>query len=180
LTAEAANQFHSDGAYIQASHNYQRAATDAYVIAAAVLRGEGQTVPAEWTAAIQRSVRFLAAHQNPLDGSLPNTGANDGSMFAPLSSCAFSDFRPSLRAGGVRYPPGPWDEPAIWLSCADAPLVAPPAESASFESGHHLLRSTENAASFATFRCGSAWERFLQADMLHVDLFWRGHAVAVD
>src|SRR5207248_4750069 len=108
LTGQAPKQILPDGASLQASHNYQRAVTDEYLVAAAMLRGDGQPVPAEWTAAIQRSVRFLAAHQNPLDGSLPNTGANDGSMFAPLSSCAFSDFRPSLRAGGVRYPPGPW------------------------------------------------------------------------
>ena len=188
LTEQARRQFYPDGAYLQASHNYQRTAADAYVAAIAALRWAGEEVPEAWIAAVDRSVTFLHAHQNPGEGDLPNSGANDGSMFLVLSSCLFSDFRPSLQAASVAargerlYAQGKWDEPAIWLF-GDSALQGSRARrtraSVSFESGYHLLRA-ENEDTFATFRCGPVRERFGQLDMLHVDLYWHGHPIAVD
>ena len=109
-------------------------------------------------------------------------------MFLVLSSCLFSDFRPSLQAASVAargerlYAQGKWDEPAIWLF-GDSALQGSRARrtraSVSFESGYHLLRA-ENEDTFATFRCGPVRERFCQLDMLHVDLYWHGHPIAVD
>src|SRR5207237_9497829 len=94
--------------------------------------GAGVPVPEAWTAAVDRSGRFLAAHQNPGDGALPNYGANDGSMFAILSSCAFSDFRPSLQIAAIAtrgerlYERGTWDGSSVWLFGA-GPLESPQA-----------------------------------------------------
>jgi asparagine synthase (glutamine-hydrolysing) len=45
--------------------------------------------------------------------------------------------------------------------------------------GYHVLRGRDER-SFAAFRCGTLLDRFSQIDMLHVDVWWRGHNVLVD
>ena len=42
-----------------------------------------------------------------------------------------------------------------------------------------MLRG-DDARSFAAFRCGTVRDRFGQIDMLHLDVWWRGHNVLVD
>jgi len=189
LTSEADRQVYEDGGYLMCSHTYQRAALQLYLVAAALRRREGQEVPAPWRAAMERSLRFLAAHQSPADGRLPNFGCNDGSLPLILSSCDRSDFRPflqalSLAARGERlYAEGPWDEEAAWIlgpSSLAAPLAPPPRTSVSFAgSGSHVLRG-HAPGTFACLRCGSLRHRFAQIDMLHLDVFWRGENVLVD
>ena len=189
LNREADEQFYRDGGYIQQSHTYHRAALHAYLWAL-VLAGELRfEVPAPWRAALERSVDFLVAQQNPVDGRLPNYGANDGTLPAVLHTCDYVDFRPVLQMaswavrGERLYPPGPWDEALAWFGgteALDAPLRSPERRTRSFAtSGHHALRGDE-PSSFNTFRCGTLLDRFSQIDMLHVDVFWRGMNVLVD
>jgi asparagine synthase (glutamine-hydrolysing) len=62
----------------------------------------------------------------------------------------------------------------------DAPLRPRARRSVSFgPSGYHVLRGAD-PGSFAAVRCGPLRDRFSQIDMLHVDVFWRGHNVLVD
>lgn len=190
LTQEATAQVYEDGAYINQSHNYHRVIAQEYLLASRWFRAvHGADEPRAWRDALDRSLAFLYAHQNPDDGRLPNFGPNDGSLPRVLSTCEFSDFRPLLQAlslhlhGERLYPAGPWDEEAAWSVGADA-LDAPAAQrdrpSASFgATGYHVLRG-EDRSSFASFRCGSVRDRFGQIDMLHVDLWWRGENVLVD
>ena len=189
LTAQAVEQFYPDGGYLMSSHNYHRAALQPYLLALALRRRCGAPVPAAWTAAMERSLDFLAARQYPADGRLPNFGSNDGALPLVLSSCDYGDFRPLLQTlslatrGERRYPPGPWDEEAAWLlgpAALDAPLrEAPRVSVSSTHSGQHLLHGRA-ADTLATFRCGSLHHRFTQIDMLHVDVLWRGHDVLAD
>jgi asparagine synthase (glutamine-hydrolysing) len=189
LSEQASRQVYPDGGYLMHSHNYERAALQPYLLAAAVQRSRGRDVPASWLAAMARGLDFLVAHQNPADGRLSNSGSNDGALPAVLSSCDYSDFRPLLQAlslecrGERIYPPGAWDEEAAWLlgaAALDAPLRAPRRTSVSFPySGSHVLRGGESGT-FATFRCGTLRDRFAQIDMLHLDVFWRGENVLVD
>jgi asparagine synthase (glutamine-hydrolysing) len=126
---------------------------------------------------------------NPMDGRLPNYGANDGAHPMILSCTDFSDFRPLVQALSVAsrgerlYEPGPWDEMPAWLfghSALDLPLRPSSRKSVSFRSsGYHVLRGNDERT-FITFRCGSLCDRFSQIDMLHLDFFWRGHNVLVD
>ena len=121
------------------------------------------------------------------DGRLPNHGHNDGSLSRPLSVCDFSDFRPVLQCLAVAlrgerlYPPGPWDEESAWLlgpSALDAPLRPPTRRSVSFgATGYHVLRRAEG---LCALRCGDVPDRHGQIDMLHLDLWWRGHEVLCD
>jgi len=189
LAEQAERQFYPDGGYIQQSHNYHRLACQVLLWACAVARAAGETPDAAWIGALDRSLDFLGAAIHPDDGRLPNYGANDGGLPSPLSSCAFSDFRPTLQAMAVvtrgerRFPPGPWDEEALWFAgsaAIDAPYRPAPLASRSFaHSGHHLLRGRDRGH-FGAFRCGTVRDRFSQIDMLHLDVWWRGHNVLAD
>lgn len=190
LVQEADRQFFPDGGYLNLSHNYHRTVIQHLLYAVVVSRATGERPPDAWIAALERSMVFLLAHLNPHDGRLPNFGANDGSRPSVLSTCDFSDFRPTLQAVSVAtrgerlFPPGPWDEEAAWLfgpACLDLPLKPPLLTSASFvHSGFHVWRSRDDSGTFVAFRCGSVQERFSQIDMLHVDVFCRGENVLVD
>ena len=157
---------------------------------ACLIARSGDDAPARpWLAALERSLDFLLAQQNPSDGRLPNYGSNDGALPCVLSTCDFSDFRPTLQAvslltrGERLYPPGPWDEEAAWLlgpKALDAPQRDITRRSLSFAAtGYHVLRG-DDSGSFAAFRCGSLRDRFSQIDMLHLDVWWRGQNVLVD
>lgn len=190
LDVEADRQVYRDGAYINLSHNYHRVILQDYLLAWVLRKSEGVTeVPSAWRRAMERSLDFLVAHQNPADGRLPNQGANDGSLPRVLSTCDFADFRPTLQCLSVAlrgerlYAPGPWDEEAAWLLGAkalDVPLRPLTRRSVSFSvTGYHVLRGADES-SFAALRCGDVPDRFGQIDMLHLDVWWRGENVLVD
>lgn len=189
LTEQADRQIYPDGAYIQYSHNYHRVAMQMYLLATALLKANQEQPPHSWVAAMDRSLDFLLAHQNSGDGRLPNFGPNDGAQPLVLSTCHFSDFRPILQALSIAarnqrlYPPGPWDETALWLfgpHVLDEPVHRPARMSVSFgDTGYHVLRGNR-ADSFCAFRCGTILDRFSQIDMLHLDVWWRGHNVLAD
>ncbi len=190
LTAECDHQFYRDGGYIQLSHNYHRVALQYLLLASVFARSTGNQIDSRWFSAMGRSLDFLLAHQNLVDGRLPNYGSNDGALPGIFSTCDYSDFRPTLQAVSVAcrgervFEPGPWDEEAAWLfgpKSLDLPLRRLTRASVSFDStGFHVLRSRADNSTFATFRCGSIRDRFSQIDMLHVDVFWKGHNVLVD
>lgn len=191
LDAQADRQVYPDGGYINLSHNYHRVIAQDYLLAWRLLRADGAAdIPPSWRRALTASLDFLVAHQNPADGRLPNQGANDGSLPRVLSTCDFSDFRPTLQAlslglrGERLFPPGPWDEEPAWLLGAgalDAPLREPARRSVSFaHTGYHVLRSGDDPGTFAALRCGTVRDRFGQIEMLHLDVWWRGENVLVD
>jgi asparagine synthase (glutamine-hydrolysing) len=189
LEQEADRQVYPDGGYIQQSHNYHRVAIQVYLWALALAKSRGDPIPTDWIRAVERSLDFLLAHQNPTDGRLPNYGANDGALPLPLSSCDFSDFRPTLQTASIMtrqervYDAGPWDEMAVWFcgsSTLGFPLQKSSRSSVSFShTGYHILRG-RRPENFAAFRCGTILDRFSQIDMLHLDIWWRGHNVLVD
>jgi len=185
LDEQAERQIYPDGGYIQQSHTYHRMAIQGYLVASSFLGA----VPVQWKPALERSLEFLTAQQCPASGKLPNFGPNDGTLPCLLSTCDYTDFRPTLQAlsllvrGERQYPPGPWDEEVAWLAGSDAlnaPLRRTVFASQSFpRSGQHVLRG-KRSDSFGVFRCGSLRDRFGQIDMLHLDVWWRGHNVLTD
>jgi hypothetical protein len=189
LEAEAERQFYADGGYIQQSHNYHRMALQTYLWACTFARSIGDRPSDVWLRALERSLDLLVAHQNPTDGRLPNYGSNDGALPSILSTCDFSDMRPTLQAVSVLtrgerlYEAGPWDEETAWflgVRALDAPIRRPSRRSVSFATtGYHVLRGVDEG-SFGAFRCGTLRDRFSQIDMLHLDIWWRGHNVLID
>ena len=189
LTREADVQFYPDGGYLQQSHTYSRAAMQTYLWAGRIVRNAGLEVPAAWTRALERSLDFLLERQSAKDGSLPNYGANDGSHPVLVTTCDFTDFRPVLQLASVvtrgerLYEPGPWDEGVVWFegpSALTLPLRKPQRASRNAEVyGQQVLRGKSDET-FSTLRCGTLKDRFSQIDMLHMDVYWRGHNVLID
>lgn len=188
LERQTTEQFSADGAYIQNAHNYHRVALQYYLLAMRLAEVDKLPPSAALRSALERSLDFLCAHQNPGDGRLPNYGSNDGALPLVLDTCNFSDFRPALQAVSIAcrgerlYEPGPWDEDAAWLFGADSldcPLRKPARTSVCFESGYTVLRSADEDT-FATLRCGTLRDRFSQIDMLTVDAWWHGQNVLID
>ncbi len=120
-------------------------------------------------------------------GRVPNFGQNDGALILPLNDCEYGDFRPVtqavcyLESGSRCHPPGPWDEDLVWLFGPDAikaqSLPRPQQDVAAPAGAGWSLRAPSG---FAFIRCGEYRHRPSHADALHVDLWWKGEAVATD
>jgi asparagine synthase (glutamine-hydrolysing) len=72
---------------------------------------------------------------------------------------------------------------AVWFcgpTALDLPLRKVDRTSVSFlHTGYHVLRGRQ-PGNFSAFRCGTILDRFSQIDMLHLDVWWRGHNVLTD
>ncbi len=119
-------QVFQDGGYIQHSMNYHRLALQAGIWGVRLAELEGDPLPETSVAAVRRMTNWLAAVVDPATGNAPNWGPNDGALLLPLSICPFGDFRPTLQAAALTvlgdpiFPPGSWDELALWLGVEDA------------------------------------------------------------
>ena len=122
-----------------------------------------------------------------MSGRAPNYGSNDGATLFRLDSCEFNDYRPTLALAFWAcekkrlYPPGAWDEPTLWLGGEEA--IEQGAEQmdrnelAAETGGYYTIRSEKT---WGMIRCAKYRDRPAQADMLHVDLWWRGHNLVAD
>ncbi|MCK4741472.1 MAG: alginate lyase family protein [Anaerolineales bacterium] len=119
-------QVFQDGGYIQHSMNYHRLALQAGIWAVRLAELEGDPLPETSVDAVRRMTNWLAGVVDPATGNAPNWGPNDGALLLPLSICPFGDFRPTLQAAALTvlgdpiFPPGSWDELALWLGVEDA------------------------------------------------------------
>jgi hypothetical protein len=110
-----------DGGYIQQSMNYHRLALQAGTWVVRLAELEGDPLPEASVDAVRRMTRWLTTVVDPVTGNAPNWGPNDGALLLPLSGCPFGDFRPTLQAAALAvlgdpiFPPGLWDELALWL-----------------------------------------------------------------
>ncbi|MFI5212902.1 MAG: heparinase II/III family protein [Gemmatimonadales bacterium] len=190
IREELARQVYPDGGYVQHSTNYARVALHDILWALAVCRAcdaaEKDLDPA--LDAARRVATLLRAMQDPVSGEVPPIGADDGTMVLDLTSCRRRDFRPVLQATaiateGVRwYPPGPWDEEAVWLhgpAALEAPYrpLAPEVARDAGVGGYYVRRS---GALHTVLRAPVFHDRPSHADLLHLDVWWSGVNVALD
>jgi hypothetical protein len=136
---------------------------------------------------VEAAGEFLYQIQDESTGQAPYYGQNDGTLVLPLSNCGYLDFRPVVQAtcylckGARRYTDGPWDEDLLWLFDPTALQAnTEPVQRSDLSAaagGCYTLRSPED---LAFMRCGAFRHRPGQADLLHVDLWWRGQNIAVD
>lgn len=178
---------YADGNSCMNSMNYQRMMMEA--LAWAVRLGElnGDPLRTVVKERIAAGAEFFFQCQDRTTGRVPNYGSNDGALTFPVASCNYRDYRPIVQlltvlATGRRvYGAGPWDETVLWMLGNDG-LRTPMDEKArkdfvSEPSGFYVLRSEDV---FAFTRCGSHRHRPGHADMLHVDLWWKGRNIAID
>jgi hypothetical protein len=189
-------QIDGDGTYIQHSTNYHRlmlqAALWMYIIHDNAFAAE--RIPPEIESRLIDATRWIWQILDPLSGRVPNLGHNDGTYFLPLTICPYNDYRPTVYATVQRFlhrvphPSGAWCEMTYWLS--------PPPDKSFTRVGVNLwsdrgqpnhvsdtlIHSQHNPDhnSWALFRLAAFHARPAHADLLHVDLWWRGLNLAQD
>lgn len=187
LVYEARRQIFADGSFIQHSLTYQRVMLHDYAWVLRLAALNGVQFDAEVHRRVADSARLLAALIEPTSGDVPNYGSNDGALVLPLASGGYRDFRPVVQAahfaatGKRLLARGSWDEEMVWLAGSgslDAPCEAGRAASHQARSGGYFTLRGET--SWAMLRCHSYETRPCQADMLHLDLWWRGCNVLQD
>lgn len=187
LESQGLDLIYDDGAFSQHSVNYERLMLQDYLWAIRLGEVLDQSFSSELSGRVGKAGNFLFQIQDERSGRVPYYGQNDGALILPLSNCDYQDFRPVIQSTHYlssrarRYEPGPWDEDLLWLFGPDA-LKAPLAVEARTDlkadsGGYYTLRSEEG---FAFTRAASFRHRPAQADMLHVDLWWRGQNIATD
>ncbi|MGD2252865.1 MAG: alginate lyase family protein [Anaerolineales bacterium] len=178
---------YEDGAFAQSSANYHRLALQDYLWCLRLGEIQGAWFSDGLRQRVESAFRFMQQIQIGEHGQVPNYGQDDGSLILPLNNCDQQDFRPIIQAmsylltGNRCYEDGPWDEDLLWLfgpQALSAPVVAAPDRPLLAEAGGcYGLFSKQ---SYAFIRCASFRHRPSHADMLHVDLWWRGENVAID
>ena len=184
LSEAVRDQITPEGAFLQHSFNYQRMVLHQLLWTLRLAEILPIQLDPEIRARTESCLEFVHNFVDEESGQAPNYGSNDGSHILPFSACAFADYRPLLQLGACvlrrqsSINPGPWDEPALWL-CGESPLMAEraPGRAVSPVTGYHRI-GTEK--SWAMVRAGSYQRRPLQADQLHVDLWWHGLNLARD
>jgi hypothetical protein len=126
---------------------------------------------------LERATHWITSMLDPESGGMPNLGANDGAYILPLTVCPFADYRPVVQCAARAFlhydiPRGIWDEMSLWLGC-------PPA-GRSLEADHYLADSLRGRESWAYLRATEFKSRPGHADLLHLDLWWRGLNIARD
>lgn len=187
LEKQGRELIYEDGSFSQHSVNYHRLMLHDY--GWCLRLGEVQKRPfsPELRERVALSGNWLYQIQAGEDGQVPYYGQNDGALILPLNNCDYQDFRPVIQSIHFLstetrcYDAGPWDEDLLWLFGPESlhgPVKRP--FQTNFQAdvgGYHTLRTPE---SMLFTRCGQFRDRPSQADMLHVDLWWRGQPVAID
>ena len=126
---------------------------------------------------LARASHWLASMLDSESGGVPNLGANDGAYILPLTVCPFADYRPVVQASARAFlnydlPGGVWDEMSLWFGLTRC--------GRSFEADHYLGEHLRGRESWAYLRTTSFTSRPGHADLLHLDLWWRGLNIARD
>jgi len=193
LEQEALHQIYDDGSYIQHSMNYERVVAQLYTWALSIARVNSDSFSHAPITRLNKVVEFLYRNQDENTGFLPNYGANDGSIFFPLSSCNFRDYRPQINALHYLlnethlYGNGPWQEDVEWFGAPTEQQYASnrPARALRHApgiyrfpcGGYYVLRASDR---FAFIRCSSFRDRPSHADNLHLDLWFKGSNIVRD
>ncbi len=171
-------QIYNDGSYIQHSFNYQRLAIQDLTWVFRLAQLNQDEFDDAFSMKFKETVKFLYQMQESENGSVPNYGMNDGAYIQPLTSRAYSDYRPVLQAawltltGKRLYEDKEVDEIALWFGVNTREQKnAPLRKSTLFPEGGYATLRDENQ--FALIRCATYKHRPAQADMMHLD-FWDG------
>jgi len=178
-----------DGSFSQHSLIYHRVLLQDLVWVASRLLNANREVPVWLEGAGCRALDFLVAITDPVTGEAPLFGSNDGANILPLSEADFLDMRPTIQMASALFrselllPAGPWDEAAEWMAGSLVGMKRTswpkmPANWHAKKGGYAQLSSGNNRL---FIRCPSRFRhRPAQADMLQVDVWLNGKAVAED
>lgn len=117
-------QFLNDGGYRQYSYTYQRLALQLMEFLSKIETITNIHISDTNKKKIMKSAEMLYQLQNN-QGDVPNYGPNDGALIFPVHSCSYRDFRPVVDGvlkcigGESIYPPGMYEEEALWFCKID-------------------------------------------------------------
>jgi asparagine synthase (glutamine-hydrolysing) len=178
---EVLRQIYPDGSYVQHSMNYHRVMLHDCLWVIRLCKLNGRPISANVVERVKSAGRFLLAMLDPTSGRVPNYGSNDGALVLPLTSCDYTDYRPTAAAamyladGNRALPDGPWDELTCWLfgsQALKAPFTQTPQSSQRFDSGgYYTIRDGDD---WCMIRCHTYRDRPAHVDPLHLDLWHRG------
>jgi hypothetical protein len=185
---EIAYQIYKDGTFLQFSMNYHRVVVQLLTWAIEINRKNDTPFGDLVYDRALKSYTFLNSCLNPINGMLPNYGANDGALFFKWSLQEFRDYRPQLEALaislGIETSKAKFED-AAWFgieSWKNIPLgIATEAVSplSKFEQGgYYTIRDVDT--SFTFIRCGNHKDRPSQADNLHLDIWVGGENILRD
>jgi hypothetical protein len=179
--------FNDEGVFTQNSFNYHRLALHDLIWAFRLSEINNDGFNEDIHGRFRKAADVLYKMQDDTTGFLPNYGANDGALILPLSSCDYRDYRPVLQSSFYFfdkkrvYSEGPWDEDLLWLFGPDSlqsMIRGGTKEDLNLEdTGYYIIRSPRG---FLFTRCGKHIYRPGQGDMLHVDIWYDGHNIAID
>jgi heparinase II/III-like protein len=187
LEQESIAQIFPDGSYSMYSLNYHRFVLHLYLLAIRLGEMNHSPVSTFVLNRVSASIDYLSQLIDPESGKMPGFGSNDGALVLPLNNCDFTDYRPLLQLGsyltkGTRFfGSGAWDEPLYWFygsQTLQADVHAPPQANRAYPDGGIFI--VQHRDSKAIIRCTDHRSRPSHADQLHVDLWIRGHNIAVD
>lgn len=187
LEQQGRSLIYNDGSFAQHSTNYHRLMLHDYLWAIRLGELNDSPLSDELKERVGKAVDFLWMIQDQESGRVPRYGQNDGALILPLSDCDSADFRPVVQAGSyltrrrLPFSPGAWDEDCLWLFgpgvLQETRDRAGRAALEANDGGYYTLRSQTG---FMFTRCASFLDRPGQADLLHVDFWWKGRNILID
>lgn len=183
---EIAYQILEDGGYLQFSFNYHRVVIQLLTWAIVLADKNGEKLNAVVYERAYASLNLLVNCQDQSSGRLPNYGSNDGSLFFNWNDASFRDFRPALDmlhfnlTGKSLYEHSYEDRIWFGINAANTNLKAVSVNTGtqSFpKAGIFTFRKNDL---FILINCVTYNVRPLQADNLHIDLWYKGDNLLVD
>jgi hypothetical protein len=182
------HQIDSTGEYVQHSTNYHRLMLQTALWVRLLESSVSRRL--EITASARENLS-LAAHWlfcllDFESGKVPNLGPNDGAYIFPFTNLPIEDYRPVVQAAaraflGYSLPPGAWDEMSLWFNVEGQKLkveAAKPSDLRILGIYPTTLQASEHA--WAYLRTVRLKSRPGHADLLHLDLWWRGQNISLD
>ena len=209
LESQAVELIYDDGAFSQHSMNYHRVMLHDYLWSIRLGDVLQQPFSDSLRDRIAKAGDFVFQLQDELTGRVPCYGQDDGALILPLNNLDYRDYRPVVQAtsflttGQCRYDSGPWDEDLLWLfgvkktsnqkvrdvrsgvgelrsSQSGSICNLETTSRSDFEApvgGYVSIRASDG---YAVTRAATFHHRPSQADMLHVDIWWRGENIVID
>ncbi|PKN92199.1 MAG: hypothetical protein CVU44_16345 [Chloroflexi bacterium HGW-Chloroflexi-6] len=191
------HQIDSSGEYIQHSTNYHRLMLQTALwvrwVSGVRVQGSGKNLIPDTShlTPIARENLSLAAHWlfcllDFESGKVPNLGPNDGAYIFPLTNQPIEDYRPVVQAAaraflGYSLPPGAWDEMSLWFNVEGQRLKVEAATPSDLRIlGIYPTTLQASGQSWAYLRTARLRSRPGHADLLNLDLWWRGQNITLD
>jgi len=176
------SQISESGEYIQYSTNYHRMMLTLALWMKVLLQFSCQKMDSQSHSKLSHASNWLMGQLDPISGQVPNLGHNDGSLILHFCQTPYEDYRPILQAASrafldePAFDPGPWDDLCVWLgvSVKEKRKKVP-----SFLINPSAPR-IGNSDAWGSLRTARFTSRPAHADQLHVDLWYRGHNIALD